>query len=107
MRLGVLDMGSNTVHLLLVDAHPGARPVPFASHKRQLSLVAYLDADGNITEEGQQELIGFVREAWRFAGLHRAEDMLAFCTSAIREAGNGRGRAGPGQGRKPTSRCRS
>jgi exopolyphosphatase / guanosine-5'-triphosphate,3'-diphosphate pyrophosphatase len=90
MRLGVLDIGSNTVHLLLVDAHPGARPVPFASHKRPLSLVAYLDADGNITEEGQQELIGFVQEAWRFAGLHRAEDMLAFCTSAIREAGNGR-----------------
>ena len=24
MRLGVLDIGSNTVHLLLVDAHPGA-----------------------------------------------------------------------------------
>jgi exopolyphosphatase/guanosine-5'-triphosphate,3'-diphosphate pyrophosphatase len=89
MRLGVLDIGSNTVHLLLVDAHPGARPVPFASHKRPLSLVAYLDGEGNITEEGQQELIGFVREAWAFAGMHRAEDMLAFCTSAIREAGNG------------------
>ena len=39
MRLGVLDIGSNTVHLLLVDAHPGARPVPYASHKRRLSLV--------------------------------------------------------------------
>ena len=24
MRLGVLDVGSNTVHLLVVDAHPGA-----------------------------------------------------------------------------------
>ncbi|NMR29653.1 Ppx/GppA phosphatase family protein [Crystallibacter degradans] len=89
MRLGVLDIGSNTVHLLLVDAHPGARPVPFASHKRPLSLVAYLDGDGNISEAGQQELIGFIREAWAFAGQHSAEDMLAFCTSAIREAANG------------------
>ncbi|NKX53420.1 Ppx/GppA phosphatase family protein [Arthrobacter mobilis] len=89
MRLGVLDIGSNTVHLLLVDAHPGARPVPFASHKRPLSLVAHLDGAGNITGEGQRELISFINEAWAFAGMHRAEDMLAFCTSAIREAGNG------------------
>ena len=28
MRLGVLDVGSNTVHLLVVDAHAGAPPVP-------------------------------------------------------------------------------
>ena len=56
MRLGVLDIGSNAVHLLLVDAHPGARPVPFASHKRPLSLVQYLDAEGNISDAGQREL---------------------------------------------------
>ncbi|MGY4541740.1 exopolyphosphatase/guanosine-5'-triphosphate,3'-diphosphate pyrophosphatase [Arthrobacter sp. UYNi723] len=89
MRLGVLDIGSNTVHLLLVDAHPGARPVPFASHKRPISLVQYLDTDGNITDEGQHELTEFVLEAWEFAARHKADDLLAFCTSAIREATNG------------------
>ena len=89
MRLGVLDIGSNTVHLLLVDAHPGARPVPFASHKRPLSLVQYLDEDGNITDAGQHELTDFVLEAWEFAARHKADDLLAFCTSAIREATNG------------------
>lgn len=89
MRLGVLDIGSNTVHLLLVDAHIGAKPEAFASHKRPLSLVKYLDVEGAITEEGQQELIGFISEAVRFAARHRAEDMLSFCTSALREAANG------------------
>ena len=89
MRLGVLDIGSNTVHLLLVDAHPGARPVPFASHKRPLQLVSYLDEDGAVSEAGQQELIGFVNEAWDFARRHGAQDLLAFSTSAIREAANG------------------
>ncbi len=89
MRLGVLDIGSNTVHLLLVDAHPGGQPVPFASHKRPLSLVQYLDQDGAISEAGQAELISFVLEAWEFAAKHQAEDLLAFCTSAIREAANG------------------
>ncbi|SFT49398.1 Ppx/GppA phosphatase family protein [Arthrobacter sp. ov118] len=89
MRLGVLDIGSNTVHLLLVDAHPGARPVPFASHKRPLSLVQFLDDDGNINDAGQHELVEFVLEAWEFAAKHKADDLLAFCTSAIREATNG------------------
>lgn len=89
MRLGVLDIGSNTVHLLLVDAHIGAKPEAFASHKRPLSLVKYLDDDGAITPKGQDELIGFISEAVRFAARHRAEDMLSFCTSAIREAANG------------------
>lgn len=89
MRLGVLDIGSNTVHLLLVDAHPGARPVPFASHKRPLQLVAYLDENGAITDRGRQLLVEFVEEARDFAARHRAQDLLAFCTSAIREAVNG------------------
>ncbi|GAA2546774.1 exopolyphosphatase/guanosine-5'-triphosphate,3'-diphosphate pyrophosphatase [Neomicrococcus aestuarii] len=89
MRLGVLDIGSNTVHLLLVDAHPGARPVAFASHKRPLSLIQYQDESGAITEEGQRELIDFVSEAADFARRHHAEDFLAFCTSAIRESANG------------------
>jgi exopolyphosphatase/guanosine-5'-triphosphate,3'-diphosphate pyrophosphatase len=89
MRLGVLDIGSNTVHLLLVDAYAGARPVAFATHKRPLSLVRFLDDAGAISEEGQAELLDFVREAARFAARHGAEDMLAFCTSAIREAANG------------------
>ncbi|WP_298253858.1 Ppx/GppA family phosphatase [uncultured Arthrobacter sp.] len=89
MRLGVLDIGSNTVHLLLVDAHPGGRPLPFASHKKPLQLVAYLEGDGSISRAGQDELIGFVQEAREFATRHRAEDFLAFCTSAIRESANG------------------
>ena len=33
MRLGVLDVGSNTVHLQIVDTAPGARPNPTANFK--------------------------------------------------------------------------
>ena len=38
MRLGVLDIGSNTGHLLVVDAHDGAAPLPAYSHKEPLRL---------------------------------------------------------------------
>ena len=41
MRLGVLDVGSNTVHLLVVDAYQGARPLPAFSHKTELPLAAH------------------------------------------------------------------
>ncbi|WP_295018292.1 Ppx/GppA family phosphatase [uncultured Micrococcus sp.] len=89
MRLGVLDIGSNTVHLLLVEAHAGARPTPYADHKRSLPLIRFLDDDGAISTEGQDELVGFIGEAVAFAEEHEAEDMISFCTSAIREAANG------------------
>lgn len=89
MRLGVLDIGSNTVHLLLVDAHPGASPIPFATHKLPLQLLKFVDETGAISETGQRELIDFVTEATFFAAEHHAEDVLAFATSAIRESSNG------------------
>ncbi|MGW2673212.1 Ppx/GppA phosphatase family protein [Kocuria rhizophila] len=89
MRLSVLDVGSNTVHLLLLDVYPGSRPEPYASHKVALRLVDYQDSDGRITDEGRDLLTSFVVEARDFAVEHRAEDLLAFATSAIREATNG------------------
>jgi exopolyphosphatase/guanosine-5'-triphosphate,3'-diphosphate pyrophosphatase len=89
MRLGVLDIGSNTVHLLVIDAHPGARPIPFTSHKRPLQLIEFLDDDGSISATGQRKLIEFIAEATSLAMEHGAEDMMAFATSAIREARNG------------------
>lgn len=89
MRLGVLDIGSNTVHLLLVDAHPGGRPTAYADHKRSLPLIRFLDAEGAIDEQGQRELVDFIREAVVVAEEAGADDMISFCTSAIREAANG------------------
>ena len=44
MRLGVLDIGSNTGHLLVVDAARGAAPMPAYKHKEPLRLAEHLDA---------------------------------------------------------------
>ena len=53
MRLGVLDIGSNTGHLLVVDAHGGAAPLPAYSHKEPLRLAEHLDATGRGHERGR------------------------------------------------------
>lgn len=89
VRLGVLDVGSNTVHLLVVDAHHGAAPRSAYSYKTELRLAEFLDADGGIAPDGVAALTEFVGEAARVADEVGAEEMLAFATSAIREAPNG------------------
>ena len=63
MRLGVLDVGSNTVHLLVVDAHPGARPLPAATHKSVLRLMRYITEDGSISPEGETAILDAIHSA--------------------------------------------
>jgi exopolyphosphatase/guanosine-5'-triphosphate,3'-diphosphate pyrophosphatase len=89
MRLGVLDVGSNTVHLLVVDAHAGATPIPASSHKVELRLAEHLDDGGRISKRGAEALIGFVASCTEVAEDRGVEELLAFATSAIREAPNG------------------
>ncbi len=88
-RLGVLDVGSNTVHLLIVDAHRGGHPMPAASVKSELHLAALLDTAGLITDAGARRLVDTVARARDAAEAYAVEDLLAFATSALREAGNG------------------
>jgi exopolyphosphatase/guanosine-5'-triphosphate,3'-diphosphate pyrophosphatase len=89
MRLGVIDVGSNTVHLLVVDAHPGASPVPYHSQRSVLRLMRYLDSTGAITEEGQQLIVGAIHRAVALVAEIGVDDLIATATSAIREATNG------------------
>src|SRR5215212_6868284 len=88
MRLGVLDIGSNTGHLLVVDAHDGAAPLPAYSYKEPLRLAEHLDDAGAVSSAGIDALSTFTNQALRVAEDKGCEEMLAFATSAVREAGN-------------------
>ncbi|HET8768797.1 Ppx/GppA phosphatase family protein [Phycicoccus sp. M110.8] len=89
MRLGVVDVGSNTVHLLVVDAHRGAQPLPATSHKIELRLSEHVTDDGHIADSGEEALARFVRDCLGVAEDQGVEEVMAFATSAIREAPNG------------------
>jgi exopolyphosphatase / guanosine-5'-triphosphate,3'-diphosphate pyrophosphatase len=89
MRLGVLDVGSNTLHLLVVDAHQGARPIPAFSHKAELHFGEHLDSENRLTHECAMQLLAFVEEALQIAEDKGVHETLAFATSAVREAANG------------------
>src|SRR5215469_8178727 len=68
MRLGVLDVGSNTVHLLVVEN---------------------LDESNRLTDSCAQRLRDFVHEALQIAEDKGVRQMVAFATSAVRDAANG------------------
>jgi exopolyphosphatase/guanosine-5'-triphosphate,3'-diphosphate pyrophosphatase len=86
MRLGVLDVGSNTVHLLVVDAHAGAHPDPVRSHKSELHLAELLQPDGSLGAAGTDALVEAVVAAQVEADSEGVEDLVAFATSAVRDA---------------------
>ncbi|MDN5744473.1 MAG: Ppx/GppA family phosphatase [Nocardioidaceae bacterium] len=88
MRLGVLDIGSNTGHLLVVDAHPGAAPLPAFSYKEPLRLAEHLDPGGDLSPVGAAALAAFTAQALRVAEEKGCQEMLSFATSAVRDAGN-------------------
>jgi exopolyphosphatase / guanosine-5'-triphosphate,3'-diphosphate pyrophosphatase len=89
MRLGVLDVGSNTVHLLVVDAHQGGRPIPAFSHKAELRFGEHLDNENRLSEECAIQLRDFVVNSLQIAEDKGVHEMLAFATSAVRDAANG------------------
>lgn len=89
MRLGVLDVGSNTVHLLVVDAHRGAHPWPAHSEKAVLRLAEELGPGGQISEASADALVTAVGNAAEAAEQRGVADLLPFATSAIRDAANG------------------
>ncbi|MFQ6326432.1 MULTISPECIES: Ppx/GppA phosphatase family protein [unclassified Nocardia] len=88
MRLGVLDVGSNTVHLLVVDAHRGGHPMPMSSTKATLRLSENMDGAGRITVQGAERLIATVAEFASIAETSKCVELMPFATSALREATN-------------------
>src|SRR5690349_2765997 len=88
-RLGVLDVGSNTIHLLVVDARPGAKPWPTFSHKTELRLAELLDDHGDLNVGARERLVAAIETATSVAEDQGVEDLLGFATSALRDAAQG------------------
>lgn len=72
-----------------MQAHPGARPTPTTNLKTELRLTDYLDELGNISVQGIEELHKAISDALTHAKEFKTEEIVAFATSAIREAKNG------------------
>ncbi|GAA3610138.1 Ppx/GppA phosphatase family protein [Nonomuraea rosea] len=88
MRLGVLDIGSNTAHLCIADLASGYPPQPVATLKRRIRLAEETSREGVIGQAAIDRLIAAVSEAAAVAAHHRVHELLPFGTAALRDAVN-------------------
>jgi len=82
-------VGSNTIHLQVVDTHPGARPNPTFNYKEELRLTEFLNEKNAINQKGIKLLRTTIGNAVQQAEAMKVEELLPFATSALREASNG------------------
>jgi exopolyphosphatase/guanosine-5'-triphosphate,3'-diphosphate pyrophosphatase len=89
MRLAVLDVGSNTAHLLVVDGrHDGGFTV-VRRERETLRLAEAAFPSLSLPDEAVGRLVATVGRMRRVADELRAGALVGFATSAIREARNG------------------
>ncbi|MEU4998033.1 Ppx/GppA family phosphatase [Streptomyces sp. NPDC021622] len=87
MRMSVVDVGSNTVRLVVVDADDGV-PLPVHTAKWKLRLSEQVEPHGAIPEQSVGQLCKAVSAAAVTARRWGAEDPLAFATAVVRNAPN-------------------
>jgi exopolyphosphatase/guanosine-5'-triphosphate,3'-diphosphate pyrophosphatase len=88
MRIGVLDIGSNSAHLKITDLIPGEPPQPVASLKRSLRLAESINSDDTIDDTAVERLLSAVREIPCTLETEHVDELIAFATSAVRDAAN-------------------
>lgn len=87
MRLSLVDVGSNTVRLVVADAQGGV-PLPVHTAKWKLRLSEHVDAEGRLSEGAVGRLVEAVAAAANTAQRWGAAGPLAFATAVVRTAPN-------------------
>jgi exopolyphosphatase/guanosine-5'-triphosphate,3'-diphosphate pyrophosphatase len=87
MRISVVDVGSNTVRLVVADAEGGV-PLPVHTAKWRLRLSEQVKPGGCVPVEAVERLVDAVAAASRTAARWGATAPLAFATAVVRNAPN-------------------
>lgn len=86
----MLDLGSNSFHVLVADARPDGGLVPVAREREMLHLGAVVQRHGRIPDEDRARAVDTVAHLTELAARLGATTRLAVATSALRDASNGR-----------------
>jgi exopolyphosphatase/guanosine-5'-triphosphate,3'-diphosphate pyrophosphatase len=88
MRIGVLDVGSNSAHLKVVDLRPGEPPRPVTSVKCPTLLADAINCDGQLRPPAVERLVAAVGAAACAARREHVDELIAFATATVRDAAN-------------------
>jgi exopolyphosphatase/guanosine-5'-triphosphate,3'-diphosphate pyrophosphatase len=93
MKVAVADVGTNSSHLLIAEAHAGANQQGdfrvLDALKDRTKLGECLDAAGNMTPEGEHRLASALTRFKELAAAAGVSEVRVYATSALREAPNG------------------
>lgn len=87
-RVGVVDIGSNTVRLVVYDA-PLRLPVPIYNEKTSCRLAQGLETTGRLNAAGADEAMRSLARFTRLADAMGVERLELVATAAVRDASDG------------------
>ena len=87
-RVGVIDVGSNSVRLVVFEAE-GRAPYYLFNEKIMCGLGAQLDGTGRLSPEGRERALLVLRRFQALCGIFNVDSTIAVATAAVREASDG------------------
>lgn len=87
-RVGVVDIGSNTVRLVVYDV-PTRLPIPIFNEKAQCALGSGLSRSGRLNPKGIDEALRSLARFVRLAAAMGVDHLQLVATAAVRDAGDG------------------
>ncbi len=87
-RCGVVDLGSNSVRLVVYEGHT-RNPMPIFNEKAVLRLGRGLQTTGRLNEEGMDQALTVMHRYHAVARAMGARPFEVLATAAVRDADNG------------------
>ncbi len=87
-RVGVVDIGSNTVRLVVYDV-PTRLPIPLFNEKAQCALGLGLSKSGRLNPKGVEEALRSIARFARLATAMGVDHLQLVATAAVRDAEDG------------------
>jgi exopolyphosphatase/guanosine-5'-triphosphate,3'-diphosphate pyrophosphatase len=88
-RLALIDLGTNTFHLLITDVTPGQEPQNLVKIKEPVKLGEGGISHGEIAPPAYQRALNTLASFRQLIDQHQVTEVRALATSAVRNAANG------------------
>ena len=87
-RIAAIDLGTNSFHAVLVDIYPDGS-FRTVDKLKEMVILAEKGMDNHLSEDAMERGLEALKRIKFLCDSHNVEEILAFATSAIREADNG------------------
>lgn len=87
-RIAAIDLGTNSFHAVIVDIFPDGSFYTIDKLK-EMVLLGETEKNGNLTSEAMRRGLDALQKIKTLCDHQKTDRILAYATSAIREAGNG------------------